>query len=147
MRVEVLAYAPTAFYHCTHCEVVFHHVGLGEKIHAEQDAAAFPDDLRRQYADLSDWVRRLVDRYCGRVEVKVVDAASLEGFWKALRYRVRRFPAVVVGGRAYPVDGDFARADALVDAWLGSHTGAPEAPGAAGATAASAQGTRGGGAH
>jgi hypothetical protein len=113
--VEVLAYAPTAFFHCTHCEVVFRHVGLGPKIHAEQEAAAFPDDLRQEYALLSDWIRRLVARYGGRVEIKVVDAASLEGFWKALRYGVRRFPALITGGRAYVIDGDLAHAEEVIE--------------------------------
>jgi hypothetical protein len=111
----VLAYAPTAFFHCLHCEFVFQQVDVGQKIHAEQDAAALPEDLRAAYERLSDWVRGLVTRHCGRVEVQVVDAASLEGFLKALRYRVRRFPALVVGGRAYPIGDDFARADALVE--------------------------------
>lgn len=132
LRIDVLAYAPTAFYHCTHCEVVFHHVGIGQTIHAEQDAAAFPEDLRQEYAQLSDWVRGLVDRHCGRVEVKVVDAASLEGFWKALRYRVRRFPSLVMGGRAYAIGSDFARADAIVggfvDAGQGSAASSPGEP-------------------
>ena len=64
---------------------------------------------------LSDWLRALVERHCGRVEAQVVDVASLEGVWKALRYRVRRFPALVVDGKAYPIGNDFARADALVD--------------------------------
>jgi len=115
VRIEVLAYAPTAFFHCLHCEFVYQQVDLGQKIHAEQDASALPEDLQEDYARLSDWLRALVERHCGRVEAQVVDVASLEGVWKALRYRVRRFPALVVDGKAYPIGNDFARADALVD--------------------------------
>lgn len=114
LRVEVLAYAPTVFYHCTHCETVFQHAGIGHPIHAEQERSALPDDLRREYAGLSEWIRRLVERECGRVEVKVVDAASLEGFWKMLRYRVRRLPALIVRGRAYALGDDLATADQLI---------------------------------
>lgn len=114
VRVQVLTYAPTFFFHCSQCEIVFHHVGIGQKIHAEQDAAAFPDDLRQEYAGVSDWVRNLVYRFGDRVQVQVVDAASLEGFAKALWYRVRRFPAIVVDGQAAFIGGDFTRADALV---------------------------------
>jgi hypothetical protein len=98
-----------------HCEFVFQQVGIGQKIHAEQNEAAFPEDLQREYVQLSDWAHQLVERHCGRVEVQVVDAASVEGVWKALRYRVRRFPALVLCGRAHPIGNDFAGADALVD--------------------------------
>jgi hypothetical protein len=30
----------------------------------------------------------------------VVDAASIEGFYKSIKYGVRRYPAVIVDGRA-----------------------------------------------
>jgi hypothetical protein len=49
-------------------------------------------------------------RYCDELVVKVVDAASLEGFFKALRYGARRFPAVIVAGEARFQDGDFEAA-------------------------------------
>lgn len=38
--------------------------------------------------------------HCDQVVVKVIDAASLEGFFKTLRYGVRRYPAVIVEGSA-----------------------------------------------
>lgn len=118
LRVEILAYAPTAFFHCLHCEAVFNYVDVGQKVRAEQADVALPDDLQREYATLSAWIRRLVDRHCGRVEVRVVDAASLEGVGKALWYRTRRFPALVINGRAHPIGADFARADEIVEAAL-----------------------------
>ena len=45
LQIEVLTYAPTEFFHCLHCEVVFQSVGLGQKVRREQRAAAFPPDL------------------------------------------------------------------------------------------------------
>ncbi len=130
LRVEVLAYAPTVFYHCTHCETVFQHAGLGRPIHAEQEQSALPDDLRHDYAALSQWIRRLVERECGRVEVKVVDAASLEGFWKILRYRARRLPALIMHGRAYALGHDLADAERLIAQALPPAGAAPDGPGA-----------------
>jgi hypothetical protein len=34
--------------------------------------------------------------HCDRLVVKVIDAASIEGVFKSLRYNARRYPAVIV---------------------------------------------------
>src|SRR5258708_29052781 len=103
-QVEILAYAPTEFYHCQHCEIVWGHLGLGARLHREQRSAALPDDLQAEYAAISDWARRAFDRYGDRLTVKVIDAASIEGLYKAIRYRARRFPVFIIGG-ADPIIG------------------------------------------
>lgn len=118
VRIDVIAYAPTAFYHCQHCEVAFDEVGVGRRIRAEQLAGALPDDLLHDYQALSDWVRALTESYCGRIVVKVIDAASVEGFWKSLRHRVRRYPAVIVEGRETCIGIDAAAVRRLIDRYL-----------------------------
>ncbi|MER3459323.1 MAG: hypothetical protein C4309_12435 [Chloroflexota bacterium] len=111
LTVEVIAYAPTAFYHCMHCEVVWKEVGMGDPVHREQMRNALPDDLREDYRALSAWAQQLANRACGRVAIKVVDAASVEGFIKSLRYRVRRYPTVIIPGAPPYITTDFALAD------------------------------------
>lgn len=96
VRLQILAYAPTEFYHCQHCEVLWGHMGLGDRIRADQRASNLPPDLQAEYAAISHWVGEAFDRYGGRLSVKVIDAASIEGVWKALRYRSRRFPAFII---------------------------------------------------
>jgi len=108
LLIEIVAYAPTAFYHCTHCEVVWKETGFSQGLHEEQVASALPPDLQQDYQAVSDWVRRLFQIHCDRVLVKVIDATSLEGFWKSLRHGLRRYPAVVVDGRATFRGTDFA---------------------------------------
>jgi len=118
VRVEVIAYAPTAFYHCQHCELTFREAGFGGRIREEQLAHALPEDLLQDYQALSDWVCALTEYYGGRVVVKVVDAASVEGFWKSLRYRVRRYPAVIVEGREKCSQTDPAAVHRLIERYL-----------------------------
>lgn len=114
VRVEVVAYAPTGFYHCTHCEIVFQQQGVGDRIHAEQLQSAMPQDMLETYARLSAWITALVARHGDRVLVKVIDAASVEGVWKALRHGLRRFPAVILeGGETFDWN-DVERAEAAV---------------------------------
>ncbi len=94
--VEVIAYAPTAYYHCTHCEVAWREIGVSNHIHEERMRSSLPDDLTRDYQALSDWVREMFDLHGDGIVVKVIDAASPEGVLNSLRYGVRRYPAVIV---------------------------------------------------
>ncbi|HEX9116564.1 MAG TPA: DUF1525 domain-containing protein [Anaerolineae bacterium] len=100
LLVEIVAYAPTAYYHCTHCEVAWREIGVTNHLHDEQVESSLPVELARDYQAVSDWVRDLFARQGDRVVVKVIDAASLEGVVKSLRYGVRRFPAIIVGREA-----------------------------------------------
>jgi hypothetical protein len=100
LLVEILAYAPTAFYHCNHCEVAWREMGKSNRVQEEQLESSLPPDLAREYQVVSDWVREIFRAYGDRLIVKVIDAASIEGVVKSLRYKTRRFPAVVIERQA-----------------------------------------------
>jgi|SRR5579859_1125528 len=112
--VEIVAYAPTAFYHCTHCEVVWRETGFSAGVHEEQVSSALPPDMLHDYQAVSDWVRHLFSVYADRVVVKVIDAASLEGVWKTARHGLRQYPAAIVGGRSRFTGTDFTAAEAEI---------------------------------
>lgn len=96
LLVEIIAYAPTAYYHCTHCEVAWHEMGASNRIHEEQLESSLPEDLIKEYQTVSSWVREMFRVHCDAILIKVIDAASIEGFYKSLKYRARRYPAVIV---------------------------------------------------
>jgi hypothetical protein len=98
LRIEVLTRAPTEFFHCQHCEVAFQQVGIGKRFRADQRAAALPPELQEEYAYLGEWIADLARRYGDRIQIDVVDVASIEGFIKALRYRAWRYPFITVDG-------------------------------------------------
>lgn len=125
VSVQVVTYAPTVFRHCQHCEVAFEGIGLGERIHRAEARGALPDDLAAEYQQVSDWVHALLERHGSRVAISVIDAASIEGVWKSLRHRVRRYPAVIVDGREAHVGSDFEALDQLIDARLAATARAP----------------------
>jgi hypothetical protein len=115
VAIEVITYAPTAFYHCQHCELAFGEIGIGERLRRQEAAEALPDDLARDFQALSDWVHALLERHGRAVRVKVVDAASVEGFLSSLRNRVGRYPAVIVDRDEKRIGSDFAALDPLID--------------------------------
>jgi hypothetical protein len=100
MRVEILAYAPTEFYHCQHCEIVWDSVDFGRRIRKEQRIA--------------DWVADAHARYGDQLQVKVVDVASIEGVIGSLRHRTRRFPTFVIDGAVRIIGFDPQRLDAAL---------------------------------
>lgn len=118
LLVEVLAYAPTQFFHCQHCEFIWHEAGAGERIHQEQLESSIPQDLQKEYADLSQWVRDTVETYGGRVVFKVIDAASMEGLLKSVRYGARRYPAFIINRAEKYIGTDFREAKRLIDAHI-----------------------------
>ena len=100
LLVEIIAYAPTAYYHCTHCEVAWREMGANNRIHEEQLESSLPEDLIKEYEIVSDWVREMFRVYCDAIVLKVIDAASVEGFYKSLKYNARRYPAVIVNRKS-----------------------------------------------
>ncbi len=97
--VEIVAYAPTAYYHCTHCEVAWRSMGVSNNFHDEQVNSSLPPDIAQDYQKVSDWVHEIFRVHCDRVVVKVIDAASIEGFYKSLKYRLHSYPMVIVEGK------------------------------------------------
>jgi hypothetical protein len=86
-------------------------MGATNKIHEDQFKSSLPDELVQDYQRVSDFVREIFRRHCDQVVVKVIDVASVEGFWKTLRYGVRRYPVVIVGGQKRFTGENFSEAE------------------------------------
>jgi len=114
LAVDVIVHAPMVFHHCQHCELVWRDTGFNRGVRADQLRSALPQDLQLEYAAVWSWVHHLLETHGDRVAVKVIDATSLGGFWRALRHGLHRLPAVVVGGREKVVGTDLTSADTLV---------------------------------
>jgi len=96
--LEVLAYVPTDFFHCLHCERLFDVAGIGAPIHREIQTS-YPPEMLEGAERLATWLQDLSARYRGRLHIRVVDPQSLEGFLKSLRYWVRCYPTFVINHR------------------------------------------------
>ena len=115
LRIEVITYTPTFFYHCQHCELTFREMGVGQAVHREQAREALPEDLTREFAAVSSWLHELRERYGTRIRIKLVDAASLEGFWKSLRHGIKSYPAILIDGAEKHVGINLLSLDSTID--------------------------------
>ena len=104
-------------------------MGLRQKVQREMADTGLPGDLMREFHDLSEWAHTLPTRFGRRIQLRLIDAASIEGFFKSLLRRFHRYPAFTVGSRRY-VGSDFSRVDALIaDRLVGTGPPNPSAKG------------------
>jgi hypothetical protein len=92
-------------------------MGLRQKIQRDLMGSGLPDDLKEEFHALSEWAHTLPVKFGDRVRVRLIDAVSIEGFFKSLLRRFQRYPAFTVDGERY-VGSDFARVDELIAAHL-----------------------------
>jgi hypothetical protein len=69
------------------------------------------EDARR----LTQWLEDLSERYDDRLRIRIVDVSSPQGFLKALRYRLRRYPAFIINKRTTLVGWDAVRLSVMLD--------------------------------
>jgi hypothetical protein len=117
LEIEVISPIVNSFNHCGHCQVFIDAAGVGGKVH-EDDVESFPKEFLEDYQKLSDSILGLVQRYQGRVLVRVIDPASALGLWKSLRYRVSKYPTWIVAGQDKVVGLDAGALDRSVQAHL-----------------------------
>jgi hypothetical protein len=123
LRIDVIAYAPSAFFHCLHCELIWQESPVRLEDRREQLQTSLPEDLKQVYQQVSDWVHATAAAYGERLRFRIIDAASLEGLMKSLRYGIRRYPAVIVDGTATTGGTRFEQAQALIERQLAATPG------------------------
>jgi hypothetical protein len=97
--LEVLAHIPTDFFHCSHCERLFDAADIGAPVRREM-RSSYPPEMLEEAERLATWLLELAAHYGGQLHIRVVDPQSVEGFFKSLRYWVRRYPTFIIDRRA-----------------------------------------------
>ncbi len=100
LQVEVVAHVLGSMDHCSHCQVFIDGSGVGGQV-KRADLEAYPQEFMAEWQRLSDWILALAARYPGQLQIKITDAQSPQGLWKALRHGVRKYPTFIVEGEKY----------------------------------------------
>jgi hypothetical protein len=111
--LEILAHVPTDFFHCLHCERLFDMAGIGAPVHGEMQAD-YPSHVVDEAARLATWLQDLSARYGEQLHVRIIDPQSLEGFFKSLRYWVRRYPTFIIDRRTKHIGWELAALEQLL---------------------------------
>ncbi len=100
LEIEVLAHVLGSMNHCSHCQVFIDGVGVGDQIH-QADLDSYPADWIQEWHQLSDLILNLTERFAGQLVVKITDAQTPQGLWKALRLGIRKYPTFIVASEKY----------------------------------------------
>jgi tRNA/tmRNA/rRNA uracil-C5-methylase (TrmA/RlmC/RlmD family) len=104
----------TTYGQCNRCSLIFEETGLKREFDRRQ-LDEYPQDLREESEKLSVWIRELKQLYKHRLVIRLIDAQSLAGVYKALRHRVREYPTFVVDGKETLSGWDKGRLEELID--------------------------------
>lgn len=96
VKVEFVGIMPTLFAHCQHCMDAMH--GAGMEPYSEQ-LEEYPEDIKKQYFELSDIAQKLREEFKGAVLFDAIDTASLLGIWKMVKHRMLRTPCILIQGQ------------------------------------------------
>lgn len=100
LEVEIVAHVLGSMDHCSHCQVFIDGAGVGGRV-KQSDLDSFPKEWMAEWQQLSDLILALAERHAGQLVIKITDAQSPTGMWKAIRHGVRRYPTFIVGGEKY----------------------------------------------
>jgi hypothetical protein len=110
LLLEIVAHVLGSMNHCSHCQVFIDGVGVGGQV-KQADLDAYPQEFMAEWQRLSDWILALAERHAGQLVIKIIDAQSPQGLWKALRHGVRQYPTFIIEGeqyRGWEAEADFS---------------------------------------
>jgi hypothetical protein len=117
ITVEIVTNMLTVLGHCQSCQLVFNQAGVEKEVHQET-LDDYPKELKEEFQQLSDWIGELVRLYRHRISVRVIDAKSWMGIYKALRHRFRKYPAFIVGKKEVMAGWDREKLSDILDAHI-----------------------------
>jgi hypothetical protein len=74
----------------------------------------YPEEVKEDYLYLSNWIREISQKYGPKILIKIIDAQSLQGIYKAIRHWVFRYPAFIINNKKKYVGKDKNQLDALL---------------------------------
>jgi hypothetical protein len=116
LEVEIVAHVLGSMDHCSHCQVFIDGVGVGGSV-KRTDLDSYPKEWMAEWQRLSDLILDLAQRHAGQLVIKIIDAQSPSGMWKALRYGVRQYPTFIVAADKYQ-GWDEAQIEGLIQAHM-----------------------------
>jgi hypothetical protein len=75
----------------------------------------YPQDLLEEHRQLSTLVVELLNHFKDGIVIHVIDPQSLQGIFKSIRYRVRKYPAFIIDGEELIVGWNRAALDSAIE--------------------------------
>ncbi len=96
LAVDIILFNPAAFNRCMDCEFIWSEMEPMHREHLEAAVATLSREEARDYMHFSKWINSLLDRYPNHVDVRIIDAISVEGITKSRQFGINYYPAVII---------------------------------------------------
>lgn len=106
IKVDVVGTFPFQYFPFCHCPFTFCYeetkhlyMGLGTP---QESIDEIPKEVKEENEKIAEFLRTLFNHF-GDADVKIQlhDVGRPDGIWKALRHGVKRYPAIIVDGKAF----------------------------------------------
>jgi hypothetical protein len=115
--LEVVANIPATLGYCRSCKLIFRDAGVEDEVN-RGILQEYPEAMRDEYFRLSSWIREISALYKESVFIRIIDAASMAGVYKAVRHWFRTYPAFIVDKKHVVSGWDRTRLREILDAHL-----------------------------
>ncbi len=115
--IEVVSTVLTSYNHCGNCSLILDNTGIQKKVRI-LDMNGYPEDLKEELTRLSEWLKELLHLYKHRIHIRVVNALSLPGIYRAIRHRIRQYPCFIVNHQETYAGWEKDKLEAIIDAHI-----------------------------
>ncbi len=115
VEIEIIYPLITALgLNCRGCNLIFDEAELGAKF---RDCCneGLPDEWKQSLLRLRNWIQQANELYKHRIQIRLIDAQSLLGLWKQIRYRLFQMPAFILSRKITHVGWDTNALEDLID--------------------------------
>jgi hypothetical protein len=117
LTVEVISHWASAYGNCAPCELILKEAGV-KMLACDRDIADYPAELKEEMTKLGSWLDEICRLYRHRIRIRLIDAYSPLGFYKALIHHIRRYPAFIIERKEVYSGWDRNRVEEILDARL-----------------------------
>ncbi len=119
VKIEIVDLYPTNLGHCPHYNLLSHEMNLAVReychLSPENQAREYPEEVFLSYHRVGDYIKKLKDRLINtpiNVRIELIEATSLKGVYKCIRYRIRGNRGIIFNGRKI-CDGNYSTDEAV----------------------------------
>ncbi len=104
ITIEIIDLYPTNLGHCPHFNLLAHEMDLAstEFCPSAGQAREYPEHIVKSYSRVADLIADLKKNLRGypvNIRIELIEATSMRGLWRSLKYRVKGNSAAIVNGR------------------------------------------------
>ncbi len=102
---------------CQSCEMLLGQADLPGNNPLDRTLDTLPSEWQKEYRQFSKIILALSARYGSEIVIKLYDPRSLQGMLKAIRWKLRHYPAFVIEGKEIVFGANLPALETSISFW------------------------------